>query len=141
MLIVGGGLLEKKLKDECKNLDIEKDVIFTGMVNDISDYLQVMDIFVFPSLYEGFGMALLEAQASGLYCLASDKVPKQTFISNNTISLRLDKAPQYWAKYILDYIKSNPHNRKNMSVEACNMINNNGFNINNAAKYLRSIYE
>ena len=49
-----------------------------GNVSDVENYLKCFDIFLFPSIYEGFGMALLEAQASGIKCIASDNVPKST---------------------------------------------------------------
>lgn len=63
-LFVGDGPLRKILEDETKNLGIEKDIIFTGLRNDIPELLSIMDIFVLPSVKEGLPMVILEAMAS-----------------------------------------------------------------------------
>lgn len=62
--IVGDGPLRKQLEDEAKNLGIEKNIIFTGLRNDVPELLSIMDIFVLPSIKEGLPMVLLEAMAS-----------------------------------------------------------------------------
>ena len=54
LVILGGGPLEEKLKDQSRMLGIEENVKFCGFVNNICDYLATTDIFVFPSFQEGF---------------------------------------------------------------------------------------
>ncbi len=66
LVIVGGGPLEKKLKDQSRELGIEENVKFFGFVNNIGDYLAATDIFVFPSFQEGFPNSVLEAMACGI---------------------------------------------------------------------------
>ena len=56
--------------------------MFLGQRNDVNDLYQAMDLFLLPSLYEGLGMVLIEAQASGIQCIASTEVPKTANISN-----------------------------------------------------------
>ena len=68
---------------------------------DIPELLAAMDVFVFPSIFEGFGIALLEAQAAGLRCIASDRCPKEVFRLGNCISMPLE-APSKWAEVVLD---------------------------------------
>jgi len=68
---------------------------------DIHEILRAMDVFVFPSLFEGFGIALLEAQASGLRCVASDVCPEEVFRTEICMALPLED-PSIWAEKILD---------------------------------------
>ena len=60
-----------------------------------------MDVFVFPSIFEGFGIALLEAQAAGLRCVASDRCPEEVFRSESCICLPLED-PLLWAEAALN---------------------------------------
>lgn len=68
---------------------------------DIPELLATMDVFVFPSIFEGFGIALLEAQAAGLRCLASENCPEDVVRTEHCIALPLEK-PECWAKAALD---------------------------------------
>lgn len=64
--------------------------------------MKAMDVFVFPSLYEGFGIALIEAQVSGLRCVVSDAVPRQAFQSELAVPMSLHASPEAWGEVILD---------------------------------------
>lgn len=101
LLIVGGGENKDMLVSKAKKLGIYEDVIFTGVRKDINVILQAMDTFVFPSLYEGLGISLLEAQASGLKCYSSDRVPNDADISGNVVFLPLEVGPEKWVDCIL----------------------------------------
>ena len=70
-MIIGDGILKEDLLEQTKIIDIEDKIIFAGTRNDISNLLQVMDIFILPSLIEGLPMALLEAMASKRPIIAS----------------------------------------------------------------------
>ncbi len=72
LTIVGGGELRNKLQQLSLKLGIDEKVVFTGTVEDVSSYLNQADIFVFPSHYEGFGMALAEAMAHKLAVISTD---------------------------------------------------------------------
>lgn len=71
-MIVGDGPYEGVLKVKVKDLGVEGDVIFTGYVTPVWDYLDAMDIFVLPSLSEGLGVSILEAMAMGKPVIASN---------------------------------------------------------------------
>ena len=71
LVIIGSGYLENDLKDKAKKMNLDKEVVFLKDRKDIPGILRMSDIFVFPSLYEGFGIALVEAMASGLPVIAS----------------------------------------------------------------------
>ena len=72
LLVVGDGELKKDLISLSKNLNIEDDIIFTGYRDDMPDIMMAIDIFVHPSLWEGFGMVFLEAMASGKPVVATN---------------------------------------------------------------------
>ena len=76
LILIGTGPDELKIREKVKNLNLSNKVYFLGQKKDIYNYYQAMDVFVFPSLYEGLGMVLIEAQASGLQCIASSYVPE-----------------------------------------------------------------
>ncbi|MFH1904709.1 MAG: glycosyltransferase [bacterium] len=71
-LIIGDGSLREELEKLTKNLGLKQKVIFTGKQKDISELLGIMDIFVFPSLLEGLGIAAIEAMAFGLPIVATN---------------------------------------------------------------------
>lgn len=85
LVLLGQGPLEEKMKTKAKDLKIDNKVKFLGQKSDIEKYYQAFDLFLLPSLYEGLGMTLIEAQISGLNCIVSDKVPKEAEIIKNKV--------------------------------------------------------
>lgn len=102
LLLVGTGELEDKIKEKVNNYGITKNVIFLGFKNNVGDYMQAMDYFLMPSLYEGLGLVLIEAQASGLYCFTSkDVVPEETHITDHISYISLEDSANNWANKIV----------------------------------------
>ena len=64
-------------------------MVFTGLRSDVDRLLQAMDVFLFPSVYEGLPLSIIEAQAAGLPCLISDKVPDECRITDCVQQLSL----------------------------------------------------
>ncbi len=91
LLIVGSGALEGQLHRLVYNLDLGSKVIFTGFQEAVAPYYQAMDAFCLPSLYEGFGIAGIEAQMSGLPCIFSKFCVDEVDISQKSIFLLLDE--------------------------------------------------
>lgn len=83
LLLVGEGSLMEQIKEKADSLGIADKVIFYGTTNHVADVLSAMDLFVFPSIFEGLGIVMLEAQLNGLPCLASDRVPQVVKISSD----------------------------------------------------------
>ena len=90
-------------------------MLFTGVRSDIPDLLQAIDIFLFPSLYEGLPVTLIEAQASGLKILASDTITNEVAITDNVEFMSLNKSAKAWADIIMKY--SDGYERKDTSQE------------------------
>ncbi|MCB6416153.1 glycosyltransferase [Faecalimonas umbilicata] len=96
LMLVGEGEDKEKIWNYVLHKGLFDDVIFTGAVPNVWSFLSAMDKFLFPSLYEGLGIALLEAQACNLPCLISDMVPKDGCLSN-CVSLKLGEPVGVWA--------------------------------------------
>ncbi len=103
LLLVGDGEFRPQIEKQINSLGIKDKVILTGVVPNVNDYMQAMDVFVFPSIFEGLGIAAIEAQAEGLRCIVSDKVPKEAFITDLIESISLTTDMKKWASKILQY--------------------------------------
>ncbi len=97
LVICGSGPLEKDIKTKAKELGIDNNVLFLGKVERTGDYYSLFDVFLYPTKFEGFGIVLEEAQASGLPILCSDAIPSNVVVSPLIKLLPLSNANQ-WAK-------------------------------------------
>ena len=135
LLLVGNGDLKNSILDLVEQLDIKDKVIFIDSCNEVSDYYQAMDIFLFPSLYEGLGMVLIEAQISGLPCIASENVPSETRLTDLVKFVSLKKDIDEWCNIILNTKINN--NRK----KYYKYLENSGYNIDFEYKKLDDFYK
>ena len=103
LVLAGQGPLLNNIKEKIKKLGLESKVIFTGQIDNANEYYQAFDLFLFPSLYEGLGMVLIEAQCSGLPCIASTEVPKIAKLTDLVSFLSLNQNANEWADEILKY--------------------------------------
>lgn len=101
LMLVGDGPERERIEDKCRDLGVEDAVIFTGSQKNAENYLSAMDLFLFPSLYEGLTLSLLEAQYSGLICFVADSVPKQAFISKRLYPFSLNSSPETVAQDLM----------------------------------------
>lgn len=101
LLLVGGGEGMPKIQAKAQELGIAERVRFLGVRSDVADLMQAMDVFVFPSLYEGLGIALVEAQAAGLPCVVSDTIPHEAYLTDLVNSEKLSAPEEKWAEKIL----------------------------------------
>ncbi|HBV83458.1 MAG TPA: glycosyltransferase family 1 protein [Lachnospiraceae bacterium] len=101
LLLIGEGKLKDEISEKVRKLNIEHKVLFLGNRSDVNQLLQAFDCFVFPSLYEGLPFSIIEAQVAGLPIFASDRISKETQISNNIEYIDINKSSQYWAEKIL----------------------------------------
>lgn len=103
LLLIGTGELQKTIFQKVNKLELSDKVIFTGLRNDVSHLMQVMDVFVLPSLFEGFPLVMIEAQSAGLPCVISDKVPKECIKTNGLVEqMKLSDSPRQWANKIIE---------------------------------------
>lgn len=95
LLLVGDGELFETVQQQCTELGIQEAVIMVGSKTNTEDYYQAMDVFVFPSLWEGLGIVAIEAQANGLPCLVSENVPREAVLTENTKVLSLQSRGEW----------------------------------------------
>ena len=77
-------------------------VVFTDARNDVERLMQAMDVFVFPSVFEGLGIVAIEAQSSGLHTIVSEHIPQEAFVSGYIESISLNEGTNRWASRILE---------------------------------------
>lgn len=133
LIFIGNGEEKYNLLNEIKKRNLSKYIIMIETNSQIFNYLQAMDLFLFPSLFEGLGMSLIEAQAAGLKCIASTNVPEETCISNQVKYIDLDV--NSWVNEILR-IKEKGYKRKFYY-----NINKNKFDIKYQVKKLEDLYD
>lgn len=134
LILVGDGPRMEIIKHKVEELKLSDSVIFLGRRNDIGEILNALDIYLSPSLSEGFGISLIEAQCTGLLTISSDIVPEDVRITDNIHLYNLNNKPKYWADEIIN--KYNIHVRK----DECEMIKNAGFDIKKEAIKLQEYY-
>jgi glycosyltransferase involved in cell wall biosynthesis len=134
LMLIGDGELRSLIEKKVNNLGLTNNVIFTGLRSDISELLQVMDVFVFPSLYEGLPVTLVEAQAAGLPCVISDRITGDVKITNLVEYISLDDNIDYWAEKIMAFAVG--FERKNTYKE----INEVGYDIESIVKRYQEFY-
>lgn len=133
LLIIGAGELEDDIRQKAYKLGLKKSVLFLGAVS-AEEYYSAMDCFAFPSLFEGFGIAAVEAQAAGLKTLCSTAVPPEVRITDLVDFLPLENGAEAWADRLLEY--NDGYIRRNTSDE----IRAAGYDIGNTAETLKEIY-
>lgn len=104
LLLLGDGPLLQGVRRKAKELGIESKVIFAGSKTDIHRYYSAMDLFVFPSLYEGLCLTAVEAQANGLYCLVSNNITKELKMTENIEFLDIKENPTVWAEEAIRHL-------------------------------------
>ena len=127
LLLIGDGQLKNEIKEKVDNLGISDKVLFLGFMDNINEIINVIDIGIYPSLYEGFGIAILEMEINGipLYC---SNIPDEVNINNSIKIFNLDDK----IIDIVNMIKNNDNKRK--------IIECNNYDINNLSKKLEKIY-
>lgn len=101
LILVGDGELLTQIQAKVSQLGLNEKVIFTGIRSDVADLLQAIDVFVFPSNYEGLPVTMIEAQAAGLPCLISDHVPIECKKTDLVQQIPLSAPAETWSDSIL----------------------------------------
>lgn len=101
LVLIGDGPLLSKIKESAKKLGVQEQVYFLGLQTNVHELLQMIDIFVFPSFYEGLPVTLIEAQAAGLKVLASNTITTEVQLTNDIKFLSINVPPLQWANMII----------------------------------------
>ena len=133
LLLVGDGKTKKEIEVLVNQMKVEKKVIFLGVRDDVNELLQAIDLLIFPSLYEGLPLTLIEAQAAGLKCIVSNTISSKVKVTNEIVFLDLNLAPIEWAKTAINAFG---YQRKNVD----SVIKEAGYSVYMNCKQLESIY-
>lgn len=133
LLLLGSGRLEKKVIKKIRTLDLDDKVIVLGNVPNVNEYLQAMDIFVFPSIYEGLPVSLIEAQASGLPCIISNRITSEIVITPIIKKIPLSNTANEWSNII---IQTEYEGRTNMVKN----VKKENFDIFSSTNYISNFY-
>lgn len=120
LLLIGNGPLKKQVENLIIQYNIEDKVTILSNRTDIPELMSIMNVFVFPSNYEGFGIVLIEAQSLKIKCIVSNNVPASAKVSENFYSLGLEEAITLWVNTILTPINIK---NDNSTIEDYNIIN------------------
>ena len=111
LMLVGDGEKKSEIKEQIKSLGIEESVIFTGIRSDVPALLSAMDVFVFPSFYEGMPNTVIEAQATGLPCVIADTITKEAEVTECVNFMSLSDSAESWADKALTLFEKDKENR------------------------------
>lgn len=133
LLLVGDGELRSQIEKQADELGIRDCIIMTGVRTDVHRLLQAMDVFLFPSVYEGLPVSIVEAQAASLPCLISDKVPIQCKLTDLVRQIPLSAGADTWAQAVLNAAQTSRR-------DTADQIKTAGFDIAENAKQLADFY-
>lgn len=134
LLLAGQGPLMEEIKNKVKELKLNYSVRFLGQRSDVNELCQAFDVFCLPSLYEGLPVVGVEAQASGLLCILSNAMTKETKVLDITKFMSLNNTPEEWADSILDDVK------RYKRIDTSKEMTSKNFNIKEEAKKLEKYY-
>lgn len=136
LVLVGDGDLKGSIINQCKNLNIQDKVIFTGNVNNPAAFYSSFDCLLFPSIFEGLPFTLVEAQASGLKIVASTNVTTDVDVTGNIKFIKLDSPIEKWT----NALEKSVNTANNRTIESERMIGS-IYDIDNEVKKLEEIYK
>ncbi|WP_026766543.1 glycosyltransferase [Selenomonas ruminantium] len=128
----GDDKILKTIKNKVEHLGLEENIIFLGMRSDVPNILQAMDAFVLPSLFEGFGIVGIEAQAAGLPCYFSEHIIKEICLTNEVKYMQLNKMDEC--------VRCFSFERNSERGKSADIIRMNGYDINDSIKKIADFY-
>lgn len=135
LVLVGDGHLKEKITNKVEKLQMSDKVIFTGIREDVNKVMNAFDVFCLPSLFEGLGIVLIEAQVNGLNCVVSNTVPEETNIREGNNFIGLKESLENWVYFLT----LNENNKQSRLTDKTKFIHA-GYSIRNEAKKLQDLY-
>ncbi len=138
LIIIGTGDLENQIKEKIESYNLNHAVILLGQQNNVNEWYQAMDCFLFPSRFEGLGIVLIEAQCSGLSCVATNQViPKEVSLLDSFSFLNIDESEMIWADTVIENLKKSDIEKRQVSYE---IIKKSGYDITNLCIEMKDYY-
>lgn len=137
LYLAGYGHLENNIKEQVSKLKIEDKVVFLGLIDNVNELLQAMDVMVLPSLYEGLPLVAIEWQMAALPCVLSDVITKECVFTDLVKFRSLNDSFDKWAESVLELTKND---RKKMSHNIAELSLDSGYDINSNVKKLMDYF-
>ena len=139
LFLVGGEIanepnVKQELIDYIKGKQLEKKVFFYGEADNITELINAMDVFLMPSFYEGYPLAGIEAQCTGIQMLASNYITESLKVTDNCHFLPIENSVEKWATAAIECNQS--YERKDM--RQC--VREKGYDVKNTARQLQNLY-
>ncbi len=134
LLCCGAGSLMEDVKEYAKKCGVLDNIIFAGVVNNVHEYMMAMDIFIFPSIFEGFPVSILECQSAGLPITMSDTITSEVDLSDLVCRKSLTQSAHEWAETAI----------RKRSKERCKynaIIGKTQYNIKTSISVLESLFD
>ncbi|QGQ47228.1 glycosyltransferase family 1 protein [Metabacillus sediminilitoris] len=132
LLLIGDGHLRSEIEKKVEKLGLSSNVKFLGVREDIAQLMQAMDLFLFPSLFEGLPVVLVEAQAAGLNCIVSDSITSETDITGRIQYINLKDSIDLWVDRVITTTTEH--------ADTSQMLRSNGFDTTTMANWLTDFY-
>lgn len=136
LLLAGDGELRPEIERQISELGLKKDVLLLGSRSDVPKLLMSADCFLFPSVWEGFGMVAIEAQATGLPCICSDAIPQSVKVTEQCVFLPTESV-EIWAENGISFAQS----AKFMSRELTRFFLKFGFDVKESSNSIVEFYQ
>lgn len=137
LVLVGTGSLRDETERHARRLGLERSVTFLGGRSDVPELLAGLDAFVFPSLFEGLGLAAVEAQAAGVPTVMTATLPQEaTVVPRLVTRLALSDGPARWADVILNLPAPTPAAR----AQALELVGVSPYDVRRSASALAAYY-
>lgn len=137
LLLIGAGPRMDEMKELAVKLQIDDKVLFIGNKSDIYRYYNAMDCFVYPSRYEGLPGTVVEAQASGLRCLISDRICREVYVTDAIMGMNIDAPECIWADKTLECDFKAPKDREKYA----EVVASAGFDVKTQAAKMMQFYK
>lgn len=134
LMLVSDGRLMDEIKSKVHTYGLDNAVLFMGNRGDVNELMQAMDVFVFPSLWEGLPLTGIEAQTAGLPVIMTDVITDEVCVTKNVHKMSLKQSPEEWANQILEVTEN--HKREDVRQTVIDA----GFDIRTTANWLQEFY-
>lgn len=133
LILIGEGEMRQQMESLIDELGLQGKVILTGVRYDVPDFLQMVDVFMFPSIYEGLPLSLIEAQSAGLRCLISDGITDEVVVTDLVTKKALSDGEASWAEKAIELSKD--YERKN----TYDVVADAGYDVEKLAKFYEEL--
>lgn len=135
LFLIGEGELFNNIKQKVHDLDLDDCVFFMGTSDEVYKFLQMFDMFLLPSRFEGLPVVVIEAQAADLPVVLSNEITEEVKLTDKVYFVNLNEDNDSWADTCINAYNSNPKRHNNFD-----LITQTGYNITTVSKQLQDLY-